>query len=77
MFIVGTPTQIYRFLASSEREKEKWESQLKKCIEKEKQAFVEVRLNIHIKSNRGWYCNTLANYAYKLSTGISDIFAHT
>lgn len=41
MFIVGTPTQIYRFLASSEREKEKWESQLKKCIEKEKQAFVE------------------------------------
>ena len=47
MFIVGTPTQIYRFLASSEREKEKWENELKKCIEKEKQAFVEVRLYVH------------------------------
>ena len=48
MFIVGTPTQIYRFLASSEREKEKWESKLRKCIEKEKQAFVEVSLNMQL-----------------------------
>jgi len=49
---VGTPTQIYRFLASSEREKEKWESKLKKCIEKEKQIFVEVSFKHAIKSNR-------------------------
>ena len=46
---MGTPTQIYRFLASSEREKEKWESKLKKCIEKEKQAFVEVSLYMQVK----------------------------
>ena len=45
---MGTPTQIYKFLASSEREKEKWESKLKKCIEKEKQAFVKVSLNMQL-----------------------------
>lgn len=55
MFIVGTPTQIYRFLAPSEREKEKWENKLKKCIEKEKQAFVEVSLYMQLKSNRSWH----------------------
>lgn len=41
MFILGTPTQIYKFLAPSERQKEKWENKLKTHIEKEKQAFVE------------------------------------
>lgn len=42
MFILGTPTQIYKFLAPSGREKEKWENKLTDYIEKEKQAFVEV-----------------------------------
>lgn len=41
MFILGTPTQIYKFLAPSATEKESWHKKLKKCIEKEKQAFVE------------------------------------
>ena len=45
MFILGTPTQIYKFLAPSERQKEKWENKLKTHIEKEKQAFVEVKKN--------------------------------
>lgn len=45
MFILGTPTQIYKFLAPSERQKEKWEEKLKTHIEKEKQAFVEVNEN--------------------------------
>lgn len=68
MFIVGTPTQIYKFLASSEREKEKWENELKKCIEKEKQAFVEVSLYVHcittevvIICTHGW---TLYSYYF-------------
>ncbi len=42
VFILGTPTQIYKFLAPSGSQKEKWENKLKKYIEKEKQAFVEV-----------------------------------
>lgn len=46
MFILGTPTQIYKFLAPSERQKEKWEEKLKTHIEKEKQAFVEVNENV-------------------------------
>ncbi|CAH3172046.1 unnamed protein product [Porites lobata] len=41
MFILGTPTQIYKFLAPSEREKTTWVKKLKTYIEKEKQAFVE------------------------------------
>lgn len=43
MFILGTPTQIYKFLAPSEREKTTWVKKLKTYIEKEKQAFVEVK----------------------------------
>lgn len=43
MFILGTPTQIYKFLAPSEREKTSWVKKLKTYIEKEKQAFVEVK----------------------------------
>lgn len=43
MFILGTPTQIYKFLAPSEREKTTWVRKLKTYIEKEKQAFVEVK----------------------------------
>ncbi|XP_073246114.1 intersectin-2-like isoform X3 [Porites lutea] len=41
MFILGTPTQIYKFLAPSDREKTTWVKKLKTYIEKEKQAFVE------------------------------------
>lgn len=43
MFILGTPTQIYKFLAPSERVKTTWVKKLKTYIEKEKQAFVEVK----------------------------------
>ncbi|KAJ7386222.1 hypothetical protein OS493_010617 [Desmophyllum pertusum] len=32
MFILGTPTQIYKFLAPSERDKEKWENKLKNIL---------------------------------------------
>jgi len=41
VFILGTPTQIYKFLASSETEKESWVKKLESCIKKEKEAFVE------------------------------------
>jgi len=43
VFILGTPTQIYKFLASSETEKESWVKKLESCIKKEKEAFVEVK----------------------------------
>lgn len=43
MFILGTPTQIYKFLAPSERQKTTWVKKLNTYIEKEKQAFVEVK----------------------------------
>ena len=43
VFLLGTPTQVYKFLASSESDKEAWVKKLKSCIEKEKEAFVEVQ----------------------------------
>lgn len=46
MFILGTPTQIYKFLASSELEKEAWNKKLTNCIGKEKEAFIEVQTAI-------------------------------
>lgn len=41
MFILGTPTQIYKFLASSEIERDAWVKKIKTCIEKEKEELVE------------------------------------
>ena len=43
VFILGTPTQVYKFLASSGSDKEAWVKKLKACVEKEKEAFVEVQ----------------------------------
>lgn len=41
MFILGAPTQIYKFLASSKSTKDTWVKKLKTWIDKEKEAFVE------------------------------------
>lgn len=41
MFLLGSPTQIYKFLASSESAKNMWVKKLKTCIDKEKEAFVK------------------------------------
>lgn len=41
MFLLGSPTQIYKFLASSESAKNTWVKKLKTCIDKEKEAFVK------------------------------------
>ena len=40
--MLGTPTQIYKFLAPSQKEKEVWEKELKKYIGKEKDSFMQV-----------------------------------
>ncbi|XP_048575311.1 uncharacterized protein LOC5520664 isoform X3 [Nematostella vectensis] len=40
MFLFGTPLHVYKFLAASVREKETWERELKKAIDKEKEQLV-------------------------------------
>ena len=42
VFLLGSPTQIYKFLAPSESAKNTWVKKLKMHIDKEKEAFVKV-----------------------------------
>ncbi|XP_031554199.1 uncharacterized protein LOC116291202 [Actinia tenebrosa] len=41
MFLLGTPSHIYKFLAPSVKEKESWEQRLKECIAQAKDAITQ------------------------------------
>lgn len=43
VFLLGTPSHIYKFLAPSVKEKESWEQKLKECITQAKDAITQVK----------------------------------